>query len=497
MVWNGPKNKGETSPKKSVWTKEMETKLLVVLIVLFFSSGLIEGMTLKTMPKGYLKHLKQKNMTRVNAKVVVADFGLLRRDFPFLARLPDQSIKQWLLENAALFRDSQIQLGEQEWIHSKITPKWPLKKRYGLASNITKRSVLIPLRTEDSDRVLGYLDLKGSGADHPKYTDFHGNGVLRLDEALREFYMTKIVRQISKVVVRADNFQIVDTYAVLHIPAWHSYRAHEVGAYVSEHYPPEAKRNSPSARLDLAILVRQAVPRTVSFHGYLAPPLLQSRFETLLYAFKMTSLSVFYDVLYETWFGDAVHEFLFFDVQTAGYVQHQAFIDFNLVRFLSPEELSMFKGKPVHLLQELYQNDKKHKEGCLSCEKTNPFFKNHTQCRQYLLGLEPIWRVPRGDPILPKEYDLGIKILNWTDLKYDFSPLFVPNERDEINRLQNMGLLNALQFQSDVCQKIFERLMNALIQWPQLQCSLMNNNSVIPECATDSLISTPKLRVRV
>src|SRR5689334_21218826 len=54
-----------------------------------------------------------------NAHVVLADYQLLRRDFPkLLKNLEDREIDQWLLENAALIAYTQVVWGERNGTNS-------------------------------------------------------------------------------------------------------------------------------------------------------------------------------------------------------------------------------------------------------------------------------------------------------------------------------------------------------------------------------------------
>lgn len=427
------------------------------------------GSTMEELPNQYLQQLDVKSMSQVEAKVVVADYSLLRQDFPFLSELSDEAIDQWLLDKAAFVRDSQIELGEKRGIHGAIKTRTPHRRMYGFASSMTKRSVIMPFRSPAPYRSTPSIDLKGSGADDPQRSDFHQNGVLRLDEALREFYMTKIVRQISRVVTAEESFDVVDAYAVIRIPTWHTYSHHETGAFLWDGCPPEVLRNSPASRLDLSILVRQTARRSLTFNAYFAPAAFQRQFEEILYAFNMTSLSTLYDVIYRTWSQPGVHEFLFFDVQTAASeLTKQAVIDFNLVRFLSPKEAALFENKPVYLLQNLYETEKNGYTGCVSWDRKDQKVKSLNECREYLLGLDPLWHVPSTPTSLSSTYDLGIQYTNWTDLQYDFTALFPSSEQQEISSFQSMGLFHALDLNPQFCQRIFDHLIAALNQWPLL-----------------------------
>ena len=447
----------------------MKKKFLFNILLLIFFSFIwsLEGIELYEIPQTYLDQSEVKFLSKVKASVAAADFDLIKTDFPFLATSTDQAIVDWLLDNAAFFRTSQITIGRKKNIHGDIPTVKPTIKKSGFASSVTKRSVLVHVPSNLTPP--RYLDLKGSGSDAPSKKDFHRNGVLRLDEALREFYMSKVVRRISQVLVPEEQFQVVDAYAVIHVPTWHAYSSHELGAYVLISDPPEKVSNSPSTRLDLAILVRQATSRSTDYVDYFAPPDLQLRFEQTLSAFNMTNLSNLLDVIYGTWsLIDYTNDFFFVDTQIVADASLDTLVDFNLVRFRSPLEDEQFKEKRVLLLKDLYKNPENASQGCINWNLGDFPVKSLPQCLKDLDSRVPLWKMPSELFALPAQYDLGIKSTSWTDLQYDFSAIFPPHQRDEIKELHSMGLLEALRILPDFTQQIFHRLIEALDAWPSL-----------------------------
>src|SRR5690606_36906896 len=120
------------------------------------------------------------------AKVLVADYSLIRRDFPHLRALSEGEIDAWLLESAGHIADEQVRFQNQR-VSSAIDAEEPPPAAKGKKSQGRRVH-----RPEGYGRALvfevegGMLDVKGSGTIAPR-PGHHQSGLLATGEALREF----------------------------------------------------------------------------------------------------------------------------------------------------------------------------------------------------------------------------------------------------------------------------------------------------------------------
>lgn len=144
----------------------------------------------------------QEKMVRVNsARVIFADYDLLKKDFPELRAKNSLEIDQWLLENTAFISKPQA---AQERVNTKISTTTEERaafrpKDYGRA---------IVFKAGDS----GLIDAKGAGSLFPGDWD-HSNGLASLGEAIREYLYERLVNKIFKH--SNSGFETVRNYAVI------------------------------------------------------------------------------------------------------------------------------------------------------------------------------------------------------------------------------------------------------------------------------------------
>ena len=211
--------------------------------------------------------------------VVVANYGLLQRDFQELRDLTEDAIDAWLVEEAGWTRTpTWLWMREerrQGWRrNSDSSSKRP-------AMNAARASLLIPRTLADETRVaripwgagrsallpvhspkrahradaspeIGQFDVKGSGAGDPAFGD-QKDGLFDVDEALREFFASATVEAALASGGRNGThwLHVVGVYAVL--------------ALHHEREPDPSKAAAKSAEPRTAgLLVRQAIPRTSS-----------------------------------------------------------------------------------------------------------------------------------------------------------------------------------------------------------------------------------------
>lgn len=146
-----------------------------------------------------------------HARVALADYELLTRDFPELRGLEHSEIDHWLLRRTAWMGVEQILEGSSRNIHSPIphdsSAMIPMMRPFGYGRALVTRAYSrIPF---DNDRL---FDIKGVGTPDPQLKP-HQTGVADLREMLSEFAMEKLVHQVF--LDSGEPYDTVETYAVL------------------------------------------------------------------------------------------------------------------------------------------------------------------------------------------------------------------------------------------------------------------------------------------
>ncbi len=149
-----------------------------------------------TQVRGLQKPRQEKAVKLANAKVVLADYPLIRHDFAAplearygkeIARISEPEIDAWLLDSAGYISAAQA---KQAQVNTAIP--------------VHAHEVVTALRPADYGRALVFnpspgvlIDVKGSGARSPKQTD-HANGLATLGEVIREFAYEQLVHKIFR-----------------------------------------------------------------------------------------------------------------------------------------------------------------------------------------------------------------------------------------------------------------------------------------------------------
>lgn len=134
------------------------------------------------------------------ARVVLADYGLLRKDFPRLRTMAEAEIDAWILDHAAFLATGQTR---QRSVNTRIQTGTELKPV--LRPNGYGRALVYPVSG-------GFLDGKGAGAESPWKGD-HANGLATLGEAIREFLYEKLVATV--LVHSGSTHETLEHYAVI------------------------------------------------------------------------------------------------------------------------------------------------------------------------------------------------------------------------------------------------------------------------------------------
>lgn len=182
-----------------------------------------------------------QQLAKDQVKVEVADYELLRKDFPCLKGRTQATINEWLVEEVGWMRESQLSaedplLSPVPKLTGKIKEAWQPPK-YG-------RAVV-------QECQCGVLDVKGGGTTTPT-KDIHGTGYMSVDDALSEYYSGRLISGVlncSGVVEKP-----IEAYAVVSLGVKGSWWPEALGKPENE---------------GLALLVRRA---HVRHPGSVIPP---------------------------------------------------------------------------------------------------------------------------------------------------------------------------------------------------------------------------------
>ncbi len=147
------------------------------------------------------------------ARVVLADYALLRRDFAEIRAASDAQVDAWLLEKTAWIAEPQTRQTE---VNTHI------ETMGGGSRAFRPQSYGRALVFQAGHRRL--IDAKGAGALAPSQ-GHHSNGLATLGEAIREFSYEKLARMLF--LHGRTRFETVGTYAVID---WGFDVIHESGA---------------------------------------------------------------------------------------------------------------------------------------------------------------------------------------------------------------------------------------------------------------------------
>eukprot|EP00930_Biecheleria_cincta_P029584 TRINITY_DN20556_c0_g3_i1.p1 TRINITY_DN20556_c0_g3~~TRINITY_DN20556_c0_g3_i1.p1 ORF type:complete len:619 (+),score=134.64 TRINITY_DN20556_c0_g3_i1:38-1894(+) len=172
------------------------------------------------------------------ASVLMADYSLLRNDFPELALLADSDVDEWLLSNAAFISEGQVQRLSPGGDHHKLLgiDKIPgglegvldlEQRRSGIRQRSGGRAATFLVNDGEyaftgdgsggsrSFLVAGMLDVKGVGthiaSDHS--SNVRNTGLLNYADALREFGLQRLVQRVADI--EGEPWTTVKFYAIL------------------------------------------------------------------------------------------------------------------------------------------------------------------------------------------------------------------------------------------------------------------------------------------
>ncbi len=142
-----------------------------------------------------------------NARILIADYDLIRKDFIFLRNKSNEEIDKWLLDNTAYISKKQA---NQSVVNTDIpisdeviTAYRP--PRYG-------RAIVFEVDNPDSQTIEGLIDVKGTGSLDPGHGS-HSDGLATLGEVVREYIYERAMREIVKDSGLKN--KVVGSYAVV------------------------------------------------------------------------------------------------------------------------------------------------------------------------------------------------------------------------------------------------------------------------------------------
>lgn len=190
-------------------------KLLIVLLFLMQQSVLAQALKsfvgrnitpLRSAKEVHPGSQVEQVLRLKSPQIVIADYQLLRRDFPHLEKLSDPEIDKWLLKETGYISMPQQ---AQTVVNSKI-PILVGQERKAFRPPEYGRALVYEVY--DKDKLLGVLDVKGAGGLTPSHAS-HSSGTMTLGEALREFSYEKMVT--SVVDHTGIDKKVVGAYAVI------------------------------------------------------------------------------------------------------------------------------------------------------------------------------------------------------------------------------------------------------------------------------------------
>ncbi len=176
--------------------------LRILLVWLFAAQTAVAADFVPLRDPARLDRAQTEKMVEVRgARVVIADYDLLRRDFPHLQPLTPEEIDSWLLQEAAFVSKAQVTPNSANTPIVKGT-----KTREGLRPKSYGRAMVLPVQG-------GFLDVKGSGATRPRRGSYE-TGLASTGEAIREFIWEKAVKRVldhaGSEVATVGNYAVID-----------------------------------------------------------------------------------------------------------------------------------------------------------------------------------------------------------------------------------------------------------------------------------------------
>ncbi len=180
-------------------------RIISIFLILLYSA------VANALPNPIKDHtlLREPRKTKVQrvttAEVLIADYELIRRDFPYLKDANLTEIDQWLLDNSALMSTSQILNGKSAGTNEDIQVSD--EHQYAFRPELYGRALVLPVRE-------GLIDVKGCGASRPRLGS-DSSGLLDVEEGVEEFILEKLIKTIFEH--SQSHYSTIETYAVINL----------------------------------------------------------------------------------------------------------------------------------------------------------------------------------------------------------------------------------------------------------------------------------------
>lgn len=150
------------------------------------SSEIVPIKTPEELRVNYQKEIVQRLR---DARVIYADYELIKRDFPALREISHSQIDQWLLDGTAYMSKPQVaqQLANNPILVTEKTKEAIRPPDYG-------RALVFPVH-DSAGEMIGQIDAKGVGSLNPR-PGGHSDGLMTLGESIREYLYEKLVNQL-------------------------------------------------------------------------------------------------------------------------------------------------------------------------------------------------------------------------------------------------------------------------------------------------------------
>jgi hypothetical protein len=167
---------------------------------IFLTASFAQGMVALRDPQK-LWDAKAESVKRVQtSRVILADYELIRKDFPEIRNRTNAEIDTWLLQNTSFISINQA---KQNLVNEPIQTTEEYVQAY--RPREYRRAHVFVASTG------GLIDAKGTGAVDPSGGS-HDNGLATLGDMIREYLYEKLIHAIF---IKDRRFETVGSYAVI------------------------------------------------------------------------------------------------------------------------------------------------------------------------------------------------------------------------------------------------------------------------------------------
>ena len=181
-------------------------KVSLVVISFLFCAHVSAQMPypVKTLSQVNSKMPQVKVQKVVTARIIMADYALIKKDFPQTKNMTPEQIDTWFLNQAGYMHSEQSSIGSKNGVNEPI--QFDAEFRDAGKPTDYRRGLIFEVPEG------GLIDGKGFGTSYPSRGS-HSDGLMELTEAVREFIFSKTVEKI--LVHSKSGVGAIGTYAVI------------------------------------------------------------------------------------------------------------------------------------------------------------------------------------------------------------------------------------------------------------------------------------------